>query len=207
MRSPRVRRHGYIAAAILVCGVLGAYAALRPTDKVLLTIGEPYEQVRKQSESTLPPAEPGANWVGVLSRPATLHLLDPKYGFTTPPAKYFVVHYDSGGMVEGVELSPQLETLPLDETMAVLVGLQDQLRRGGWRQIRAKDSPAITDTPAMRAQMRSNDAPQSFWIAGDKYQVSLGVRRFVHENRPADERYLITLQVSGPPFIEDGPAD
>ncbi|SDD76114.1 hypothetical protein SAMN05216345_11557 [Cupriavidus sp. YR651] len=198
----------WAAVAFLACGAVWCgYAMIRPTDEVILTIGERYEQVRQQSRSTLPEAT-RYNYINLfVLRPAALRFNDPQYGFATPAAKFLSVFANREGVVELVTMSPQVETLPLDEAMSLLLDLQDQLRRGGWRQIRAKDSAAITDTPAMRAQMRSNDAPQSFWIAGDKYQVSLGVRRFVHENRPADERYLITLQLSGPPFIEDGPAD
>lgn len=108
-----------------------------------------------------------------------------------------------GGNVESVTLSPQVETLPLDDAIAILIDLQDQLRRGGWRQIRAADHPPFTDTPAMRSRMRNNDAPQTFWLAGNKYQVFLSVGRFVHENRPNDERYLITLKLIGPPVMDD----
>jgi hypothetical protein len=34
----------------------------RPADEVALALGEPYEQVRKQSHSTLPAADPSMFW-------------------------------------------------------------------------------------------------------------------------------------------------
>ncbi|WP_254067566.1 hypothetical protein [Burkholderia sp. L27(2015)] len=107
------------------------------------------------------------------------------------------------GKVEQLTLSPQVETLPLDETMAILVDLQNQLRRGGWRPTLVVDNPLVVDTPATRAEIRNFGIRQTFWLASDKYQAFLSVRRFVHENRPNDERYLITLQLSGPPFLVD----
>ena len=55
--------------------------------------------------------------------------------------------------------------------------------------------------------IRRGDDPQTFWQAADKYQVALDIRRFVHENRPQDERYLITLELSGPPPMRDDPRD
>ncbi|WP_236002364.1 flagellar biosynthesis sigma factor [Paraburkholderia elongata] len=158
----------------------GVYATVRPVDEVVLTIGEPYEQVRQQSRSTLPPAEPNANWGGYVSRPARLRFNDPRYGFVTPAAKFLTVSYDRHGDVWSVTLSPQVETLPLDDTMAVLTDLQNQLRRGGWRLIRPADNPPITDTPAMRAKIRSRADPITYWLADNKYQIILDVRRFIH---------------------------
>jgi hypothetical protein len=183
------------------------YAVLAPVDEVVLTIGEPYEQVRRQSRSTLPAPEANANWFGVVARPTKLRFVDPQYSFITPAAKFFVVSYNAQGNVESLSLSPQVETLPLDEAIAILLDLQDQLRRGGWTPILVSDHPPIEDTPTMRALIRNNDAPQTFWLAGDKYEVYLSIRRFHHDARPKDERYLITLHLSGPPLMEDLPCD
>jgi hypothetical protein len=96
----------------------------RPVDEVVLTLGEPYEQVRKQSHSTLPPVEPDTSWAGVLIRPAKFRFVDSRYGFVTPAAKFFMVQYDKNGNVGSLVLSPQVETLPLDESMAILTDLQ-----------------------------------------------------------------------------------
>ncbi|KXU89134.1 flagellar biosynthesis sigma factor [Paraburkholderia monticola] len=205
MQRRNIRWLGYLSCALIGCAIAwGIYAMTRPVDEVVLTLGEPYEQVRKQSRSTLPAVEPGANWGGVIIRPARLRFVDSRFGFSAPKAKFMMVSYDEHGRVNGVTMSPQVETLPLDDTMAVLTDLQNQLRRGGWRLIRAADNPAITDTPAMREAIRSRADPISYWLADDKYQVILDVRRFIHENRPNDERYLITLRLS-PPFIKDRP--
>jgi hypothetical protein len=181
------------------------YSIARPYDQVTLTIGEPYENVRLQSHSTLPPAVPGMFRGGFVTRPAILRFSDPQYGFVTPAAKFLYVSADQRGIVWSVILSPQVETLPLDETMAVLADLQNQFRLGKWRSILLRSHPPIADTPAMRAKIRSGASPQAFWLASDKYQASLDVHRFVHENRPNDERYLITLQLSGPPLRKDRP--
>jgi hypothetical protein len=200
-----VRKAFIIAGAILLLGV--PVAAKRYTvavpDEVALTIGEPYDQVLRQSRSTLQKPPPDGFWGGFVTRPATLRFTDAQYGFVTPAAKFFYVSVDESLKVASVTLSPQAETLPLDDAIAVLIDLQDQFRRGGWKPIRVADHPPIANTPAMRALMRKNDAPQSYWLAGDKYQIYLDVRRFRHENRPNDERYLITLQLSGPPLMEE----
>ncbi|WP_243751045.1 flagellar biosynthesis sigma factor [Paraburkholderia sp. BL10I2N1] len=179
----------------------------KPVDEVVLTLGESYEQVRQQSRSTLPPVEPDAFWAGYINRPAKFRFADSRYQFVTPAAKFLTVGYDERGNVLSVTLSPQVETLPLDQAMAVMLDLQDQLQRHGWHPIRPRHYPPISNTPAMIESIRRGDDPQTFWQAAGKYQVALDIRRFVHEDRPKDERYLITLQLSGPPLMEDYPKD
>jgi hypothetical protein len=73
----------------LMC--LSAYRLARCADHVVLTLGEPYEHVRKQSRSTLPPVVPRVGWMGVLTRPAQLRFSDPQYGFATPAARFLSV--------------------------------------------------------------------------------------------------------------------
>jgi hypothetical protein len=195
---------GRIAGGTLALATLwGVFAALRPVDEVVMTIDEPYEQVRRHSRSSLPILTQDNSINLYVRRPAVFRFNDVQYGFVTPAAKFLSLFADEHGKVRTVTLSPQTETLPLDATMAILLDLQRQLTQGGWRQILVATHPPMTDTPEAKARMRANRAPQTFWLAGDKYQVSIDVRRFIHENRPADERYLITLQVSGPPLLED----
>jgi len=53
----------WVAGLILgFAAVWAIYVKTRPIDEVVLMLGEPYQQVRQQSHSTLPPAEPNANW-------------------------------------------------------------------------------------------------------------------------------------------------
>ncbi|MGA7811735.1 flagellar biosynthesis sigma factor, partial [Caballeronia sp.] len=134
-----------------------------------------------------------------------LHFNDPQYGFIAPVAKFLTVGYDKQGNVWSVTLSPQIETLPLDDAMAIFIDLQDQLLRGGWRRTRTAENPPIADTPAIRAQIRDRSDPITYWIADNKYEIILDIRRVVHENHPNDERYLITLRLSGPPLMTDSP--
>ncbi|PCE27899.1 flagellar biosynthesis sigma factor [Paraburkholderia acidicola] len=206
MPSQSIRRFAYLAYVLVGCAIAwGIYATTRPADEVALTLDEPYEQVRQQSRSTLPAADPEMFWGGFVTRPARLRFTDPRYGFVTPSAKFLYVGTNKYGKVESITLSPQIETLSLDDTMAVLTDLQNQLRRGGWRLIRVASNPAITDTPAMRASIRSRTDPITYWLADNKYQIILDVRRFINESRSNDERYLITLRLSGPPLMTDSP--
>lgn len=206
MSRGRIKRFRSLMCALVGCAVgFGIYAMTRPVDEVVLTLGEPYEQVLEQSRSSLPAAGPSGFWGGFVSRPARLRFTDHRYAFVTAPAKFLYVGTDKYGNVESITLSPQVETLSLDDAIAVVTDLQKQLRRGGWRLIRAADNPAITDTPATRAKIRSRADPITYWLADNRYQVILDIRRFIDESRPNDERYLITLRLSGPPLMEDRP--
>jgi hypothetical protein len=206
--SRRVSLAGYLALAVLGCVVFfRVYSMANPADEVVLTLGEPYEQVRQQSHSTLPETRPDGTWGGFVTRPAKFRFAASGYGFVTPPAKFLYVGAGKFGKVESVTLSPQVETLPLEKAMAVVLNLQEQLQQHGWRPIRVHRFPPIANTPAMVASIRRGDDPQTFWQVAGKYQVALDIRRFVHENRPEDERYLITLELSGAPLMDDYPGD
>jgi hypothetical protein len=96
-------------------------------------------------------------------------------------------------------MSPQIEPLLLDDTLKVLLGLQEQWRQGGWTPIRLNDFPSFADTPQWRARLRDvNTGGTAYWRADDKYQVLLAVNRFRDDKRPTEERYLITLQLATP---------
>ncbi|WP_053568646.1 hypothetical protein [Caballeronia cordobensis] len=181
----------------------GLYAWLTPPDEVVLTLGEPYEQVRERSRSTLPPAEKNTNWAGVVSRPTRLRLVAYEKVLVTPPSMFLAVTYDSRGRVDGVRLSPQVEPLPLDETLKIVRNLQDQLRRG-WTPFRSRQSQPIRDDVATRDAIRNCDDPTSRWNSGPELQIAIDIRCFKADTRPDDERYLITLILSRP-WVDDRP--
>lgn len=199
-------RFTYLAYALIgFCVAWGIYAIARPVDEVVLTLGEPYEQLRKQSRSTLPAAEPGTIWGGFVTCPAKLHFNADGYSFTTPAAKFLYVGTNKSGEVESVTISPQTETLPLDQALAIMQDIQEQLLQHGWNQIRTDHYPPIGNSSAMLARIRQGDDPQTFWQVPGRYQIALDIRRFIHEARPEEERYLITLELSGQPLMEDYP--
>ncbi|MGV7240536.1 flagellar biosynthesis sigma factor [Caballeronia sp. M23-90] len=198
----------WVASVVLGLAVVGALCVkAKPADEVILTIGESYTQIRQQSHSTLPVLTSENRINLYVRRPAVLRFSDPQYGFVTPAAKFLSLYADKNGNVAQLTLSPQVETLPLDEAVSVAVNLQDQLRRAHWRSILTVDHPPIMNTPAMRAAIHSGANPQTFWLAGDRYQVSLDIRRFNSESWGNGERYLITLQLSGPPLMTDRLSD
>jgi hypothetical protein len=174
------------------------------TDAVVVQLGEPYEQVRRHSRSTLPPWEPG-DFLAIVTRPATFHFDHARYGFTTPAAKFLAVGMSGRtGNVDSVTLSPQVEALPLDDALAILLDLQAQLRRGGWRPFQASYWRPIEDESELRRTVRECKSPMTVWNAGTDYQVNLDIRCFGTDAQP--QRYLITLQFGRQSF-KDYPYD
>lgn len=167
--------------------------------EIALIFGEPWEDMRKRSSASIGPAIAGHYWFNMPKSDARLHFIDPEYAFTTPPARFFTVNFDREQRVTGIRMSPQVEPLLLDDTLKVVLDLQEQWRKGGWRPIRAEYDPAVEDTPEWRARLRDiYQGGTSYWQAANKYQVMLVTRRFKDDRHPDEERYLITLSLGKP---------
>jgi hypothetical protein len=161
-------------------------------------IGEPWEDMRRRSSAVIEPAIPGHYWGQMPKSDARLRFADPQYGFVTPLARFFSVSFDDE-RVSNVRMSPQIEPLLLDDTLKVVLDLQEQWRKAGWTPIRVNEDPPFADTPEWRAQLRDvNKGGTSYWHAGNLYQVMLVVGRFKDKKRPTEERYLITLALATP---------
>ena len=190
--STRARISIIATAALLTAVVIKAVLG---EPEIALVIGEPWESMRQQSSAAIGPVVPGYSWYNIPKSDARLIFTDPQYKFTTPLARFFTVSFDSKGMVRSVRMSPQVEPLLLEDTLEVLLDLQEQWRRSGWASIR----PPIEDTPEWRARLRDvNKGGTTFWQAGDLYQAMLVVGRFRDNKRPKEERYLITLSIAEP---------
>ncbi|WP_223464712.1 hypothetical protein [Pseudomonas sp. GL-RE-26] len=188
-------RRGILALAVVSLLTLAAIEVLSDEPELALVIGEPWEDMRRRSSAVIDPAIPGHYWGRMPKSDARLRFADPQYGFVTPLARFFSVSFDDE-RVSNVRMSPQVEPLLLDDTLKVVLNLQEQWRNAGWVPIRAKDFPSFADTPQWRAQLRNvNKGGTAYWRAGDKYQLMLVVSRFRDNKRPTEERYLITLGI------------
>ncbi|MGZ9705062.1 hypothetical protein ACXX81_03340 [Pseudomonas sp. GNP013] len=191
------RRVGFgLVAAILLVGLAIRLGADEP--EIALTPGEAWEDMRQRSSATIDPAITGRHWFRIPKSDARLRLVDAEYGFLTPLARFFTIGFDNE-RIGSIRMSPQIEPISLDDTLKVVLDLQDQWRKGGWIPIHIKDNPPFADTPQWHAQLRDvNRGGVSYWQAGDKYQVMLLVNRFKDYRNPNEERYLITLALAIP---------
>ncbi|WP_243245138.1 hypothetical protein [Pseudomonas maioricensis] len=166
--------------------------------EIALIIGEPWEDMRQRSSARISPAIPNEIWHGIPEPDARLRFADSQYGFLTPPARFFTIGYVRD-VVTTVRMSPQVEPLLLEDTLKVVLDLQEQWRSSGWQSILTQTGPPFADTSQSRSRLRNaRNGSVTYWQAGEKYQVMLVVRHFVDDKRPTDERYLITLALSKP---------
>ena len=190
--SWRIRISVMAVAALLAVVVIKAVSG---EPEIALVIGEPYEDMRKRSSASIGPLVPGRTWFNIPRSDARLRFIDPQYGFVTPLARFFTVGFGRDERIDGVRISPQIEPLLLDDTLNLILDLQEQWRQNGWRAIR----PPIADTPCWRAQLQSERiGGTTYWQAGDQFQIMLDVGRFDDPRRPNEERYLITLSIAEP---------
>jgi hypothetical protein len=173
------------------------YVEVRSGDaEIALIIGEPWEDMRKRSSAEINSAIPDEIAFDIPKSDARLRLSDSQYGFVTPPARFFTIGYIRG-VVNGVRMSPQIEPLLLDDALAVVLDLQDQWRKAGWKPFWENHFPSYVDTPQCRADLRDRrKVGTAYWRAGDKYQVMLVFARFKDDRHPDEERYLITLELA-----------
>jgi hypothetical protein len=191
-------RRVVLALAVTTLLIVAAIEVLSDEPEIALVIGEPYEAMRQRSSASIDPAIPGHSWFNVPKSDARLRFADPQFGFVTPLARFFTVSF-TDEKVRSVRMSPQIEPLLLDDTIKVVLDLQEQWRKAGWTPIKVDYFPSFADTPQWRAQLRDvNKGGKTYWHAGNQYQVMLIVNRFRDQNRPTEERYLITLALATP---------
>lgn len=172
--------------------------ALWDEPEIALEMGGTYEDMLERSSALFTDPFFGHAWFGIPKVDARLRFIDPKYGFTTPLARFFTVSFDDK-IITSLRMSPQIEPLLLDDALKVVLDLQDQWLRGGWIAKKQKNFPPIADTPQWRAQLQdATKGGTTYWYAGDKYQAMLIVHRFEDSKRPNEERYMITLNVGAP---------
>ncbi|WCM49777.1 hypothetical protein OH720_22695 [Pseudomonas sp. WJP1] len=192
-------RRGVLALAIAALLTSAAIRVLSDDPEIALLIGEPYESMRQRSSASIGPAIAGHSWFSVPKSDARLRFVDSEFGFVTPQARFFTVGFGRDGRIDGVRMSPQVEPLLLNDTLKVVLDLQEQWRKAGWVPIRVEEDPPFADTPEWRAQLRDvNKGGTSYWHAGTQYQVMLVVNRFKDYRHPTEERYLITLSLATP---------
>lgn len=190
-------RHWVVALAVVA--FLGWAIELQSEKEIALKFGEPWEDMRQRSSAAIGPTIPGHFAFSIPKSDARLRFIDPQYGFITPLARFFTINFNSDGLISGIRMSPQIEPLLLEDTLRVVLDLQEQWHKAGWVPIRVEQDPPFADTPQWRARLRDvNKGGTSYWQAGNQYQVMLVVNRFKDIKRPTEERYLIKLALARP---------
>ena len=195
------RRQNFVCVSIAIVGLIlisGFFHSFAAEPEIALVYGEPWEDMRQRSSAKIAPAIPDEIWFRMPKSDARLRFIDPHYGFVTPLARFFAITFNKGE-VRNIRMSPQVEPLLLDDALKVVLDLQDQWRAHGWVAMRRLSAPPFADTPQWRALFRDkNKVGVTYWQAGGRYQVLLGLNRFKDTRNPGQERYMIMLDLGKP---------
>lgn len=195
------RRQNFVCVSIAIVGLIlisGFFHSFAAEPEIALVYGEPWEDMRQRSSAKIAPAIPDEIWFRMPKSDARLRFIDPHYGFVTPLARFFAITFNKGE-VRNIRMSPQVEPLLLDDALKVVLDLQDQWRANGWVAMRRLSAPPFADTPQWRALFRDkNKVGVTYWQAGGRYQVLLGLNRFKDTRNPGQERYMIMLDLGKP---------
>ena len=114
------------ATMLLAFGACTAAELLTPAKEIALIIGEPWKDMQARSTAEIGPVLADSNWYREPKQLSYLRFADPAYGFTTPPAKFFTISFDEKAKIRSIRMSPQVEPLPLQDTLNIVLNLQDQ---------------------------------------------------------------------------------
>lgn len=172
--------------------------ALSGAPEIALALGEPWEDMRQRSSAEIAQAIPNEIWFLMPESDARLRFIDRQYGFETPVARFFTIGFENE-RVRNVRMSPQVEPLLLDDALKVVLNLQDLWRAKGWLAMRRISAPPFADAPEWRRLFRDpSKGGVTYWQAGDRYQILLGMNRFKDDRNPDQERYMITMGLGRP---------
>lgn len=180
---------------LLGIGVCKAAELLAPAKEIALIIGEPWTNMQVRSTAEIGPVFEGRHWYREPKQISILRFADSNYQFTTPPAKFFTIGFDRNGNVDGVRMSPQVEPLPLQETLNIVLNLQDQWRKTGWELDDAVENPPYEDNAEWRQAIEQCTAYSTYWHVKGLYSIAIAIGCFKDYRHPEEKRYLITMSM------------
>ena len=196
-----IRRHKILAvfaATLLVVGACKAAEMLTPAKEIALIIGEPWKDMQARSTAEIADHIPNEIWYRMPKALAYLRFADPKHGFVTPPAKFFTVSFDDDASIRSVRLSPQVEPLPLQEALEIVLDLRNQWRKSGWEVMYPDENPPYENSALLVEKMTRCAPDSTYWEVKGKYQIMLIMACYKDERYPDEQRFLISLSMGKP---------
>ena len=183
------------AAMVLAFGACKAAELLAPAKEIALIIGEPWKDMQARSTAEIGAVFEGRNWYRQPKQLSYLRFADPAHGFSTPTAKFFTVSFDENAKIRSVRMSPQVEPLPLQDTLNIVLNLQDQWRKTGWELDDAIENPPYEDNAEWRKAIEQCTAYSTYWRVKDLYSIAIAIGCFKDYRHPDEKRYLITMSM------------
>ena len=192
-----IRHHKMLAvlvATLLVIGACKAAELLTPAKEIALVIGEPWKDMQVRSTAEIGDDIPDEIWYRTTKDLAYLRFADSEYGFKTPPAKFFMVGFNRG-KIDSIRMSPQIEPLPLQQALDIVLNLQEQWRTSGWTLDEPEEFPAYDNTPVWYQALKECSALSSHWNAGKLYQLMVVITCYGDNRYPDTKGYLVTISM------------
>lgn len=183
-----------LAATLLVAGACKAAELVTPAKEIALIIGEPWKDMQTRSTAEIADDIPDEIWYRMPKELAYLRFADPKYKFTTPPAKYFSILFNRG-IIYSVRMSPQVEPLPLQEALDIVLDLQNQWRKSGWELQDPIENPPYEDSTEWRKAIEQCTAYSTYWQVKNLYSIAIAIGCFKDDRHPDEKRYLTTMAI------------
>ncbi|MGJ9416902.1 hypothetical protein ACHAC9_03925 [Massilia sp. CMS3.1] len=142
-----MRDRHFLLAILAGCVLVVVWGSLRTPEPTILSFrpGQTFEGVVKDStfpvleKSNVPDPETGWGGTWVTEPAVIIRLNDSEHGFTLPLTKFAALSYQRN-VASTLATSPMLDTLPFDESVAILEHLQTQFKTGGWEPWADNDS-------------------------------------------------------------------
>ncbi|HEY1057713.1 MAG TPA: hypothetical protein VGE55_03165 [Limnobacter sp.] len=192
-----IRKHWFLSASILVFGYIGACKAieyLTPAKEIALIIGEPWKDMQARSTARIGDDIPDEIWFREPKDLAYLRFADPQYEFRTPPAKFFAIGFNRG-KIDSIRMSPQIEPLPLQDALNIILNLQEQWRKSGWDLDDPIGFPAYENNSFWIDALKNCAANSTYWDAGERYELMVVASCYKDERHPNEQRYLVTISL------------
>ena len=184
-----------LATTLFVVGACKAAELLTPAKEIALIIGEPWKDMQARSTAEIGPVFKDSNWYRQPKELSYLRFADTQYGFATPPAKFFTVSFDEKANVRSVRMSPQVEPLPLQESLDIVLNLQNQWRKSGWELEDPIENPPYEDNTEWRKAIEQCTAYSTYWQVKGLYSIAIAIGCFKDSRHPDEKRYLITMAI------------
>lgn len=198
------RKHSKtIASTLIAFSVIGykVATALFPAPAIKLYIGEPWEEMQKNSTASI--SSPADMLIGYESPndSSSMNFDDSKFKFDTPQARFFVIFFDKEKKVHGVRISPTMNTMTLDESLTLIDNLQTQWRNNGWFLTDPEEFPALDRSNDLMERYKACLPVSTYWQAEHKYQIIVAFSCFGSKDLFGQQQYMVTLGI-GKPWVQ-----
>lgn len=193
----KIRKRPKLTVFVLLALIFWFWKLIQPTPVIKLYIGEPWEEMRKNSTATIVPAIYDSVYDTTPKQYSALVFDDGRYTFRTPKSKFFMIMYDDK-KVDNIQISPTMHTMTLDESLDLIDNLQTQWKSNGWFLTNPKEFPALDRSKDLMERYKACLPVSTYWQAEHKYQIIVAFSCFGSKDLFGRQQYMVTLGIATP---------